>query len=223
LNSYLGQKISRLRTFQPFSFLEEGRKTKKINIKKDKKRKKKLELIFDGEYLDGKRWKGREIEERYNNDDILIFQGEYINGILHGKEYNIYGKIIFEGEYYKEKNEKKGKAYKFGKLEFEGIYKNDNKWEGKGYDKNNNIIYELKNGNGYVKVYNQFGQLIFEGNFLKGEKNGKGKEYHDAFGYVIFEGEYLDGKRWKGKGKKYDDKGNLISEDNYLEGKIIEN
>ena len=53
--------------------------------------------------------------------------------------------------------------------------------------------------------------MIFEGNYLKGEKNGKGKEYHDAFGYVIFEGEYLDGKRWKGKGNKYDDKGNLIS------------
>jgi len=118
---------------------------------------------------------------------------------------------------------KKVKHIIFGKLEFEGIYKNDNKWEGKGYDKNNNIIYELKNGNGYVKIHNQFGQLIFEGNYLKGEKNGKGKEYHDVFGYAIFEGEYLDGKRWKGKGKKYDDKGNLISEDNYLEGKIIEN
>ena len=104
MNSYLGQKISRLRAFQPFSFLEEGRKTKKINIKKDKK---KLKLIFDGEYLDAKRWKGKEIEERYNNDDILIFQGEYINGILYGKEYNIYGKVKYLKENFTKKKMKK--------------------------------------------------------------------------------------------------------------------
>ena len=189
-----------------------------------KKRKIKLKLIFDGEYLNGERLKGRELETRYDNDDKLIFEGEYIDGILHGKEYNTYGKLIFEGEYFKGKNnEKKGKAYNFGKLEFDGVYINDNKWNGKGYDKNNNIIYELKDGNGYVKIYSQLGQLIYEGNYLNGEKHGKGKEFHDIFGYVIFDGEYLKGQKWKGKGKQYDNSGKLISEDIYLDGKIIEN
>ena len=146
--------------------------------------------------------KGRELETRYDNDDKLIFEGEYFKG---------------------KNNEKKGKAYNFGKLEFDGVYINDNKWNGKGYDKNNNIIYELKDGNGYVKIYSQLGQLIYEGNYLNGEKHGKGKEFHDIFGYIIFDGEYLKGQKWKGKGKQYDNSGNLISEDIYLDGKIIEN
>ena len=35
--------------------------------------------------------------------------------------------------------------------------------------------------------------LIFEGEFLKDERNGKGKEYID--GKLVFEGHYLNGKR----------------------------
>jgi len=65
---------------------------------------------------------------------------------------------------------------------------------GKGYDENGNIIYELKNGNGKVKEYNKYGYLIFEGGYLNGKRNGKGKEY-DYDGKLIFEGEYLDGER----------------------------
>ena len=42
-------------------------------------------------------WKKKE----YNFDDELIFEGEYLNGKRNGKgkEYNFYGKLIFEGEY----------------------------------------------------------------------------------------------------------------------------
>ena len=65
---------------------------------------------------------------------------------------------------------------------------------GKGYDENGNIIYELINGNGKVKEYDIYdGKLIFEGEYLNGKRNGKGKEYDD--GKLIFEGEYLNGKR----------------------------
>ena len=48
---------------------------------------------------------------------------------------------------------------------FEGEYKNDLRWNGKGYDDNNNILYELKNGNGYIKIYNNNKKLFFERNF----------------------------------------------------------
>ena len=41
------------------------------------------------------------------------------------------------------------------------------------------------------------GKLRFEGEYLNGERNGKGKEYWN--GNLIFEGEYLYGKRLKGK------------------------
>ena len=73
------------------------------------------------------------------------------------------------------------------------------KWSGKGYDENGNIIYELNNGNGKIKEYN-YGQLIYEGEYLNGKKNGKCKEYWN--GNLIFEGEYLNGKR-NGKSKEY--------------------
>ncbi len=51
----------------------------------------------------------------------LIFEGEYLNG--KGKEYYNYDKIIFEGEYL-----------------------NGKKWNGKGYNINNEIEYEIING-----------------------------------------------------------------------------
>ena len=45
-------------------------------------------------------------------------------------------------------------------------------------------------------------EIKFEGEYLNGKRNGKGKEY-DCFGKLIFEVEYLNGKRNE-KGKKYD-------------------
>jgi len=38
-------------------------------------------------------------------------------------------------------------------LEYEGEFLFDRKWDGKGYDLNGNIIYELNNGKGTVKEY----------------------------------------------------------------------
>ena len=58
----------------------------------------------------------------------------------------------------------------------------------------------IRNGKG--KEYYLNGQLEFEGEYLNGERNGKGKEYNDK-GNLEFEGEYLNGKKWNGKGKEY--------------------
>ena len=70
----------------------------------------------------------------------------------------------------------RGREYIKGKLEYEGEYLYNKKWKGKGYDENNNIIYELNNGNGKCREYSN-GSLIFEGEYLNFKKNGKGKEY----------------------------------------------
>ena len=40
-------------------------------------------------------------------------------------------------------------------------------WNGKGYYKKNNLIYELKGGTGFIKNKN------YKGEYLNGEKNGK--------------------------------------------------
>ena len=78
-------------------------------------------------------------------------------------------------------------------------------------------MYELINGNGKVKEYNEYGELLFEGEYLDGKRNGQGKEYDD--GELLFAGEYLDGKR-NGQGKEYYKDGDLKFEGEYLNGKI---
>ena len=86
--------------------------------------------------------------------------------------------------------------------------------------KGNYIIYESK---GIGKEYYGYDdKLIYEGAYLNGERNGKGKEYDKFNKYkdkLIFEGEYKNGKR-NGKGKEYDNYNDiLIFEGEYLNGK----
>ena len=124
----------------------------------------------------------------------------------------------------------KGKEYINEKLVYEGDYLYDKKWNGKGYDKNGNVIYELINGNGKIKEYEQYngnllfegnGNLLFEGEYVNGLRNGKGKEYNYD-GKLAFEGEYLNNKKWNGKlnCKFYTDLGKKEFEGEILNGKL---
>ena len=130
-------------------------------------------LEFEGEYLNGKKWNGK----GYDNNHIIYqlkdgnglidtkyFKGEIKNGERNGKEYNLLGKLIYEGEYLNGKrwngNEKEYDEY--GKLIFEGEYLNGKRWNGKRYN-NNQVIYELKEGKGYIKEYYDNCNLMFEG------------------------------------------------------------
>jgi len=45
-----------------------------------------------------------------------------------------------------------------------------------------------------VKEYYDDGKIEFEGEYLNGERNGKGKEYNKN-GKLEFEGEYLNSER----------------------------
>ena len=45
-----------------------------------------------------------------------------------------------------------------------------------------------------MKEYERDGELIFEGEYLNGQRNGKVKEY-DYNGKLIYEGDYLKGRR----------------------------
>ena len=179
------------------------------------------QLLFEGEYLNDKKWngigynsKGKIIYEikngngprtDYDERGNLLFQGEYLNGERNGKGKEYKGSIMllkYNGEYLNGKKNGKGKEYFINNnLEFEGLYLNDKKWEGKGYDPSGNLIYELKKGKGLIKEYNE-DILEYEGEYINGLRNGKGKEY-DKDGNVIFEGEYINGLR-HGKGKEYD-------------------
>ena len=190
-------------------------------------------LIFEGKYLNGKR-NGCGIE--YDKNCKIKYKGEYLNGKRNGSgiEYDENCKIKFEGEYlngkifngigYDEKSNKIvifnngiGKElYTNGLVQFEGNYYNGKKWSGKGYTYYGIKLYEIKNGNGYIREYNPDGTLLFKGHYINGEKNENGQEY--LHGKLIFKGNYKNGVR-NGKGKEYYDNLRIQFEGEYLDGK----
>ena len=94
------------------------------------------------------------------------------------------------------------------------------------YDTYDNLLFEgeykngEKNGEGYEYVYDENQEaniIIFEGEYKDGEIwNGKGKEFKSN--ELIFEGEYKYGKRWNGKGKEFDFLDHLLFEGEYKNG-----
>ena len=66
--------------------------------------------------------------------------------------------------------------YKNDKLRFEGEYLNRKKWNGKWYNMNGNMEYEIKDGKGNIKEYDYGGMLEFEGEYINGERNGFEKD-----------------------------------------------
>ena len=91
-------------------------------------------IIFD-EYLNGEELNGKRIDEfidKFDNKGNLIFEGEYLNGKRNGKvkEFDNKGNLIFEGQYINDER-KKGKVYINNRLDYEGEFLNDRKWKRK--------------------------------------------------------------------------------------------
>ena len=194
------------------------------NIKK-KEYNKKGQLKFESEYIIRKE---KDFEQKKSDEGYWV------------KDKGDNGNLVYECEFVDGKRNGKGKEYyREGKLKFEGLFVNGLKWEGKEYDLDGNIIYELKNGNGKVKEYSGY-YLKFEGEYLNGKRNGIGIEldysktksygnyncgirsrkfilYDENSNYLYkSEVEYIDGKI-SGKVKEYED--NLIFEGEYFNGK----
>jgi len=169
-------------------------------------------------------YNGNGLIKDYNRYGYLIFEGEYLNGLRNGKgkEYN-YDNLVFEGEYLNGFRNGKGKEYDSnGDIVFEGEYLNDKKWNGKNNGKNTKILYDLKDGKGFLKKFHEYNgelELLFGGEFLNGELNGKAR-YFSRYVYLDinqtdFEGEYKNNKR-QGKGKEFLGEDRLIFEGEYL-------
>ena len=200
------------------------------------------ELLFEGEYLNGKRHgKGKE----YNSKGKLKYEGDYLfDKKWNGKEYDKNNMIInilnkgtgkirrynsdeqlnYECDYINGQENGIKKQYHGNKLIYEGnIINSKENGKIKRYNNNGILIFEgeYSNGkiNGKVKEYYNIAKLKFEGEYSNGEKNGKGKEYNYS-GYLIFEGEYLFGQKWNGN--TYDEKGNIIYQLNNGKGKVKE-
>ena len=91
---------------------------------------------------------------------------------------------------------------------------NGKRWDGKGYNNKGIEQFHIKRGRGLVKEYNYNGELLFEGEYIDGKRNGKRKEFFND-GDILFEGEYKNGKR-NGEGKEYYEEGKLYFEGKYL-------
>ena len=131
-------------------------------------------LIYEGEYLFNKKLNGKIYDIKGNTYEIIngngkvkeydrqypeliTFDGEFINCKKKGicKEYytTFDGKhhLIFEGEFYDEQKNGKGKEYnEKGELLFEGEYKNGLRWKGK------------------MQYYNSKGEIVFVGDYIDG-------------------------------------------------------
>ena len=161
-----------------FSFINERRKLEIIKYSKYIQKKFQIYIIYY-EHIYGKYRVGGDngkIKEFSLDENILIFEGEYLNGRRNGKgkEFTNSG-IIFEGEYANGKRNGKGKLYDYntGNLIFEGEYLNG-------------VLH------GKALTYYNTGKLKFEEEYLCGQKNGKRKIYNND-GIVEIEEEYWNG------------------------------
>ena len=202
-----------------YTFICEKRKLNLLKYNKTLQNSLNISLInykiLSGKYIIKETKENWKIYNAY--DETLLFEGNYISG--YGREY-IKNKLIYEGGYLNGKRNGKGKEYDiFGKnVIIEGEYLNGKRWNVMQYDEYGDIISEIKEGKGFFKTcYIPYQNSKYEGEYLNGQKNGKGKEYYHS-GELKFEGEYLIGLR-HGKGKEYYKNGNLKYEGEYFFGR----
>ena len=194
----------------------------KIRIKKVV-RTNRYNILFEGYYKDGEKYKGIE----YNKSENYIFEGEYLNGLKYkGKEYYFYNNdtLKFEGEYYNG-IKYKGKEYDYGRLVFEGEYEKGKRKKGKEYDVETGELIancEYKEGmiwNGFIKEYKDENNSIYNGYYKEGKFwKGKAKEYNKNK-CLIFDGNYYNGKKYYGYFYEYNDNGQLLFIQLFKKGK----
>ena len=232
-----------------FSYIHDKTKLYVINYNKSLHQKLEIDLEFvkkiSGKYRKG-RLKGKDIGKEYSlEEDILIFEGEYLNGKKngHGKEFYLNGDIKFEGEYLNGRRNGQGKEYDYeNKLKFEGNYSHGlrhglgrvydekniifegeyyigKRWNGIIYNSKLGTIYEIKEGYGNVIEYYDSKKMEFDIEYSNGERaKGKVKQYFDDGKTLLFECELKDNEL-NGQGRHYSYNGNIRFEGEYVKGK----
>ena len=126
INEIIFGFLGEIKKLEIIRYNKSFQKNLNININNYKKESKRY-IIFES------KTRGKE----YNKLDHLIYEGEYLNGKRNGKgkEFGNFHEILFEGEYLNGKRSGKGKEYyrypndRF--VQFEGEYSNGEK-NGKG-------------------------------------------------------------------------------------------
>jgi len=149
---------------------------------------------YKGEFREGKANGNGAI---YDKDNIIRLKGEFRDWhMIQGEKHTI-DKYTFSGRFEKSKIVF-GTMYKDSIRRFEGFFSALEKPEnGTYYFANGNKQYSgsFQNGiaNGNYKIYEEDNTLVYDGNIMNNEYNGKGIEYIKDVG--IYEGEFVDGVR----------------------------
>ena len=151
---------------------------------------------FEGEYKNGKIFKGK--GKIYDDMDNLVFDGEYLDGKKNGLVIEYYENndinnetnsdinllVKYEGYYTDDKKNGEGKEYQYddenqAEIVFEGIYKNGEKWNGVGKE--------------YYKIPDK---LLFDGEYKEGKRwKGNFYEYSKIMDRIKLKGKYVEGKK----------------------------
>ena len=210
------------------------------------------EIIYEGEFKNGKTEGFGRLNFSFLTDKKFrgYYIGQFKNSLPHGKGtlYNKNDKIIYKGDFAKNKKNGKGRMnYEDGTYYIGEFLNNVEHGEGKIFNNDNKIIYEgdfkngEKNGNGkfyfkdgsYYKgeflsgvfhgkgiIYNEKKEKIYEGDFKNGVKHGKGKLKKKDGTY--YEGQFFNNFK-HGKGKIYNENKEVIYKGEFLNGKKMVN
>ena len=165
------------------------------------------QIQYIGNIIDGK----KEGKGKLIYPDGTYYEGNFKNDLFNGKGIFVNNNSIYNGDFLN------GKKHGKGKIEIDiiknnnsnnNINNNENKIEKKIYegDWENDFI----NGNGIEIIQNENGKIIYNGQFIKGKKNGKGKlilsngsEYYGDFKNDLLEGngifKWNDNKYYNGE------------------------
>lgn len=176
-------------------------------------------LVYEGEFADGNRVRGR----WYYDSGALYYEGTFQNNKPYGQGRSYYqsGELWYEGGWVNDAREGYGVSYsKAGSVRYQGMWAGDQEnGQGKWYY-SDNCWYEgpFQNGRqcGQGRIFFPDGTLHYEGGFANGQRNGQGKEYYpDGYHY---EGSFQGDQR-SGQGSAYDQDGALDYQGQWLEGK----
>lgn len=79
-------------------------------------------------------------------------------------------------------------------MSFKGEFTKGKKKNGKGFNIKGEVVYEIKDGEGNIKIFNMVDKLLYEGEYKNYQYwNGKQSSYHDN-GKLQFEFFYTEGK-----------------------------
>ena len=149
------------------------------------------DLVYEGEFLNDKRW-GKGISYATKaNDDSYYYEGDFENDKKHGVGVDLYGngEVHYEGE------------FKNNKYNGQGILFRNRDIKGLNYDR---PLYSghFKKGmrDGYGVEYDESNQAVYKGNWVRNKRSGHGWELSN--GIQVYMGNFRINKR-NGKGEEF--------------------